>query len=83
MKHSRLANLALSDNGFLFDTITGHTYTLNETGALTLRMIIDEVSLPEIVERLTDRFDVAHDTALRDTELFASRLQDLGILNGD
>ncbi len=83
MKSTRLANLALSDNGFLFDTTTGHTYTLNETGALTLRMIIEEVSLPKIVERLTDRFEVTHDTALRDAELFRSRLQELGILNGD
>lgn len=28
----RLRGLALAETGFLFDPITGHTYTLNRTG---------------------------------------------------
>ncbi|NLN62253.1 MAG: PqqD family protein [Myxococcales bacterium] len=75
-----LANLALSENGFLFDTQTGFTYTLNLTGAFLLRALIDGTPPSQLVQRLTDAFDVSEALAQNDVTLFTQRLEALGIL---
>ena len=51
-------NLALSEDGFLFNTRTGHTFSLNPTGTWMLRMLIEEVPPDELPARLTEAFDV-------------------------
>jgi Coenzyme PQQ synthesis protein D (PqqD) len=74
-------NLALSENGFLFDSRTGNTYSLNQTGTFLLRKIIDG-ELPErLLKLLGDDFDVAEQVAERDIEQFLFRLKDLKITN--
>lgn len=80
MDRQRLANLALSDNGFMFDTMTGLTYTLNKTGTLILKSIVEGIPFSELSRRICDGFDVPPEVAARDTELFLARLGDLGIL---
>lgn len=80
MDQHRLANLALSDNGFLFDTMTGLTYTLNKTGTMILRSLIEGTATNEIARRVVNRFDVSPEVAARDMEQFMARLGDLGIL---
>jgi PqqD family protein of HPr-rel-A system len=73
-------NLALSDNGFLFDTRTGNTYSLSASGTLLLRALIEGVSTDALAERLVVAFDVDPDSAARDAEQFVLRLRDLRLL---
>lgn len=80
MERSGLANLALSANGFLFDTTTGHTYTLNKTGTLILKSLIEGVSPASIAEKLTDLFEVYPEVATQDVEQFLARLFGLGLM---
>ena len=51
-------HLALSDNGFLFDTRTGNTFTLNKTATFLLKSLIggtpDAQLAALLVERLMD-----------------------------
>lgn len=79
MTSPNLAHLALSDNGFLFDTATGFTYTLNKVGTLVLKGIIDGEDREEIVLAITDRFEVESKIASKDMEQFLSRLNELGL----
>ncbi len=72
-------NLALSENGFLFNTRTGHTFSLNTTGTWMLRMLIEEVPPAELPARLVEAFDVDPATATRDVELFLFRLRDMDL----
>ena len=72
-------NLALSENGFLFNTRTGHTFSLNTTGTWVLRMLIEEVPPAELPARLVEAFDVDPATATRDVELFLFRLRDMDL----
>ena len=83
MKRTRLTHLALSDSGFLFDTKTGHTFTLNKTGTQILKLRIDGVSCERVTEQIVERFDVAHDLASRDVAQFVERLRELGIDGGN
>ena len=79
MKQNRYANLALSDNGFLFDTVTGHTYTLNRTGTFILKALAAGQDAGEVARALTERFEVTAEAASRDIEDFVQRMADLGI----
>ncbi len=72
-------NLALSENGFLFDARTGNTFSLNRTGTFLLRQLIDGAAPAGLSERLTEEFEIDQDTAGRDVEQFLFRLKDLRV----
>ncbi len=73
-------NLALSDNGFLFDQRTGSTYSLNPTGTLLLRGLINGLAPERLVERLPEVCGISRETAVRDVEQFLLRVQGLGLI---
>lgn len=72
---ARLRELALSETGFLFDPVTGHTYTLNRTGCELLKMLRDGVAESELPARLAERFAVAPLDAEHDCRLFLEQLR--------
>jgi hypothetical protein len=76
---SNLKHLALSDNGFLFDTISGHTYTLNKVGISILRELMAGSGRDAVIAALTERYDVTAEAASRDVDEFFIRLKDIGI----
>jgi len=73
-------HLALSDSGFLFDTRTGDTYSLNRSGTLLLRALMAGASEAELVDRLVETFEVDRPTARRDVAQFLLRLRDLRLV---
>ncbi|HUW08016.1 MAG TPA: PqqD family protein [Williamwhitmania sp.] len=52
------ANIALSDNGFVFNPATGDSFTLNETGKVVLTLIKDGKSLKQITNFMKEEYDV-------------------------
>jgi len=80
MIENNLSYLALSDNGFLFDTTTGFTYTLNKVGTLVLKEHIAGKDTEAIIDEVVDVFDVSFDTASRDVEQFIDILKELGLI---
>ena len=79
-------HLALSDNGFLFDTRTGNTFSLSHSGTFLLRALIAGADPDTLVDRLTEHFEVDPAVARRDIDQFIFRLRDLGLTaepNGD
>ena len=79
-------NLALSESGFLFDAVSGDTYTLNNTGKLVLRELMGGTDEETIVGRVMENFDVGAETARRDTERFIHHLKEMKLVpreNGD
>ena len=74
-------NLALSENGFLFDTRTGSTYSLNRTGTFLLRHVIDGASRASLAERLVATFEVRPEVAERDVAQFLFRLKELRVVD--
>lgn len=75
----RYAHLALSENGFLFDTVTGHTFTLNRTGTFIVRRLMEGAEPEEIPARLAAEFEVDLEVAGRDVTMFVQRLADTGV----
>jgi hypothetical protein len=80
-EHSRLRDLALSDTGFVFDPLTGHTFTVNLTGQLALRCLKEGLSWEETARRMGEEFatDQGEDPG-RDVQDFVLQLRDCGLL---
>ena len=70
-----LARLAISDTGFVFDPLTGKSFTANETGLFILRFLQKRRDLDALVDALVEAFDVAEETARRDALEFVAQLR--------
>jgi Coenzyme PQQ synthesis protein D (PqqD) len=80
MAKQSLSHLALSDDGFLFDPTSGHTYTLNFVGTFILKKMIEEYSFDKIVAAMMKAYDVPKDVLCRDLEQFFHFLSEQGIM---
>lgn len=70
-----LMRLALSDNGFVFDPVTGNSFTVNGTGLSILRRLQHETDLARIVASLCAEYEVEPLAAERDVIEFANLLR--------
>jgi PqqD family protein of HPr-rel-A system len=78
---SRLHDLAVSDSGFVFDPLTGHTFTVNLTGLALLTALKQGLSLEEATRRLREEFEPeGGEDIARDVEEFVARLRDQGLV---
>ena len=51
-------NIALSDNGFVFNPSTGDSYTLNNTGKEALELIKEGKNISQIADLMLEKYDV-------------------------
>jgi PqqD family protein of HPr-rel-A system len=78
---SRLRDLALSDQGFVFDPLSGYTFTVNPTGLLVLRLLKEGRSSAEIVHELQEVFDLdGGEDVGRDVDEMILRLREQGLV---
>ncbi len=75
----RLRNLAVSETGFIFDPVSGHTFNTNRTGYAILNLLKEDRGQDEIVTALTEHFEVEEETAQRELQNFVFRIKDLGL----
>jgi hypothetical protein len=71
----RLKKLAISDSGFIFDPATGHSYTTNDVGGEIIAALKAGSDPTEIVNELTERYEVTADVAERDVIDFVDNLK--------
>ncbi len=79
----KLQKLAISDEGFIFDPETGSSFTVNQTGLFILKLLKEGKSQEEIVEALTENFEVTKEEAARDLIDFLEQLRLNGLLKGE
>ncbi|NPA13166.1 MAG: HPr-rel-A system PqqD family peptide chaperone [Aquificae bacterium] len=71
----RLSQLAINDEGFVFDPITGESFTVNQTGLFILKLLKEGKTPEEIVSQLVENFEVSPETAERDVVDFIEKLR--------
>jgi PqqD family protein of HPr-rel-A system len=76
----RIKDLAISENGFVFDPFSGATFTLNTTGHAIIKGLRDGLSQPEIVAQLSDSFDGVTNKLHEDVQDFIRTLNEFGLL---
>lgn len=80
MNFSNLQNLAMNDNGFIFDPNTGYSYTSNETGILILKLLAEGKEKEAIKAKLLAEFEVNEDNFESDFEHFMLMLEALALV---
>jgi hypothetical protein len=69
-----LSRMAISDNGFVFDPVTGNSFTLNATGLALLRILRLHRNLDSVLEAVATEYEVPASEAERDVLEFSSVL---------
>ncbi len=72
--------ITLTPNGFLFDHVTGLTYTVNGTGGLILKHFMEGKSAATTIKAMTENFDVSESLAQKDLEEFLEQVRSFGVL---
>lgn len=67
-------NIALSENGFVFNPSTGDSFTLNNTGKEVLMMIKEGKNLNQIADLMIAKYDADRITIERYLEDFVNDL---------
>ena len=80
MPKRKLSHLALSDNGFLFDSTTGHTFSLNQTGTFILKKLIEGLTRKQIRTAMTEEYKASEEIVSNDLDQFFHFLSELGII---
>ena len=70
-----LNRLALSDSGFVFDPVSGNSFSLNGTGLAIVRLLQKGETLAQVVASLQQEFAVEPQAAERDVIEFATQLR--------
>lgn len=74
-KQTLLTRLALSDSGFVFDPVTGNSFTVNTSGLSILRLLQKTEDWTDIIATLQAEFEVSYSVAERDVIEFATALR--------
>lgn len=84
MSHtSRLKELAISETGFIFDPMSGATFTANPTGVCIIQALRDGNGRSEIISRLRGAFHVVNADLDSDLGDFIRLLIQHGVLPHD
>ena len=68
-----LRRIAVSESGFIFDPVTGNSYSVNETALPLLRLMQQGLGTRAIVLELCGRYDVSEQDVERDVLDFAAQ----------
>ncbi len=74
-QQQRLNVLALSHNGFVFDPMSGQSFTVNPSGIILLQQLQSAKPLNELIVALTRQFAVDADCCAIAIERFVQQLQ--------
>ncbi len=75
-----LKNLMINDNGFGFDPSTGHTYNLSASALEIVRLFNNGADEAEVLDFLTETYDVEERRAVHDLDGFFATLCHYGLL---
>ncbi len=75
MNIEKLKNLAISDNGFIFNPITGDTFTLNKTAVFILNELKLQQNENTIISKIIEKFEVDSQDATNDFNFFITQLK--------
>ncbi len=68
-------NIAVSENGFIFNPLTGDSFSVNQTGVFILRKMKEGDSDEDIMKALQEEYELDTYTAEKDLYDFLSLLK--------
>lgn len=67
-------NIAVSDNGFIFNPLSGDSFSTNPIGQEIIRLMKEQQSKAEIVKTLAQKYNAEESTLEKDLEDFFQML---------
>ncbi|MDD3534729.1 MAG: PqqD family protein [Candidatus Cloacimonetes bacterium] len=80
MNTELIKNLAMNDNGFIFDPSSGYSYSANELGIYILRLLNEGQSKEEIIATIAAEYEVTPDNISSDIDHYFLMLESLDLL---
>ncbi len=81
MNTDHIKELAMSDNGFIFDPATGYSYNSNELGFQILKLLQQGMTHQEIVDKITDEYAISVDHFEHDYHHYVMMLKSLNLID--
>jgi PqqD family protein of HPr-rel-A system len=72
---NKLKQLAISEEGFIFDPMTGNSFTTNRTGLAILEALKEGKKEEEIVKLLASKYEVSEEEVRKDLTDFLEQLR--------
>ena len=76
-------NIAISENGFIFNPMTGDSFSVNETGIFIIQKLKDGESEETIIRNFMDEYELDTYTAEKDLNDFLSMLQNYQLITNE
>jgi PqqD family protein of HPr-rel-A system len=73
-------NIATSEAGLIFNPATGDSFSVNETGREILTTLRENISVEELISRLTGKYDVENVQMEKDIEDFITMLHEYNLI---
>ncbi|THB70709.1 MAG: PqqD family protein [Gammaproteobacteria bacterium] len=70
-----LTRLATSESGFVFDPVSGRSFTANEPAISILKILQQTTNISTIIDKITTEYEVTRENVERDILEFAGRLR--------
>ena len=80
MNVEKLASLAISDSGFIFDPVTGHSFTSNQVGIDIINFLKQDFSIDETVDELLEIYDIDENQLEVDVMDFVQNLKNYNLI---
>ena len=77
---SALKGLAISENGLVFDPMTGSIFTSNPVGMRIIELLRKGNEVTKVEDAIIDEFDIDRETAVHDAYEFTTQLLGLGLI---
>ena len=77
---NHLSHLAINEEGFVFNPMSGDSFQVSETGLIILKAVRDGKSDEDICRDLTANFEVSLEEARHDVDDFKAGLKTMGLL---
>lgn len=74
-------NIAVSDSGFVFNSTTGESFSVNPVGVEIIELLKQQMTIEQINNRLLEKYDADKDTIDRDVNDFISMLQQYSLID--
>ncbi len=79
----RISTLAINKEGFVFDPLSGESFTANETAQFILKRMISNDPLERIIHKMRKQFKIDQSNAERDLDDFFNQLKIYQLLSQD
>ena len=76
----RLRHLAVSEEGFIFDPLTGNSFTTNKTGLFILSKLREGRVGEEILAEMREKFEASEEELEKDFTDFMEQLRFYGLM---